>query len=78
MCGKRHITGLFALRRLRGFVRLGRLRLPRLTPPTFLQALETCGFLCRACKNVIYSRNVRRHCFLTLLEMTIDNMVENI
>jgi hypothetical protein len=45
----------------RGSIRLGRLRLPRLIPPTFFQALETYGFLYRACKNVIYSRNVMCH-----------------
>jgi hypothetical protein len=28
---------------------------------TFLQALETYGFLYRACKNVVYSRNVMRN-----------------
>jgi hypothetical protein len=33
-----------------------------------LQALETCGFLYRACKNVIYSRNVICHLVWNLLE----------
>jgi hypothetical protein len=47
---------------LRGSVRLGRLRLPRLTAPTFLQALETYGFLYRACKNVIYRRTLYAIC----------------
>jgi hypothetical protein len=30
---------------------------------TFLQLLETYGFLYRNCKNVIYSRNVMRNFF---------------
>ena len=38
----------------RGYVRLGRLRLPRLTSPTFLRLLETYGFLYRNRKNVVY------------------------
>jgi hypothetical protein len=56
------ITGLYALRRFapRGCVRLGRLRLPRLTPPTFLWRKTLRVFLSRH-KNVAYSRNVKRH-----------------
>jgi hypothetical protein len=62
----RHITGLYMLRRRwrLGFRVARSFRyapFPHHTPPTFLQALETYGFLYRACKNVIYSRNVMRN-----------------
>jgi hypothetical protein len=58
------ITGLYMLRRPLGGsgFRLARsfrfASFPRQPPPTFLQALETCGFLYWACKNVIYSRTL--------------------
>jgi hypothetical protein len=50
---------LYTLRRFapRGYVSLGRLRLPRSTSPKVFMALETFGFLYRAIKTFVYIRH---------------------
>ena len=58
------LTGLYMLRRPLGGLGFRAARsfryapFPRHAPPTFLQALETYGFLYQACKNVIYSASI--------------------
>jgi hypothetical protein len=50
--------------RLWGSVSLGRLRLPRSTPPTFCQPWKCYAFPYSGCQNVIYSRDVMRNTIL--------------
>jgi hypothetical protein len=73
---KLHITGLYAFRRLRrlqGSIRLGRLRLPRLIPPTFLQGCKPT-----VCLFALQKRRIQPKRYVQLGLKFVENILTKI